>query len=219
MPRKKKQQQTVKAEDESKRTRKRRRQTEPLTASTPASPHPAPSQPSSALSASSSAASCSSSSHSAHLVAFPLPPFLSALTPVRLLFHSFLTDEDAARLLRVSRTTATSLLASYTFHQHVFEPISVDEMRRLKALYEAYDMRPTRMCQHRDFAEKSRLVAGGESPFPSSLTSLMLGAQYQPVDSIHPRSPFGSDAHKVHAVQCPWTNSSESEDVRCRRLR
>ena len=46
-------------------------------------------------------------------------PLLDALTPVLPLFHSFLTDDDAAR---TSRTAALALLPVYAFSSHVFEP-------------------------------------------------------------------------------------------------
>ena len=40
---------------------------------------------------------------------------LSLLVPVRSVPHVFLTDEGAARLLRVSFTAATQLLAGFSF--------------------------------------------------------------------------------------------------------
>ena len=102
---------------------------------------------------------------------------LTALTPVRSLLHLFLSDHDAARLLRVSHAVATSLLRSYTFTQHVFEPATVQQMWRLKALCEAYDVRPTRMCVPNEQMKEMQLGQGsGRSPFPSSLTSLLVGS-------------------------------------------
>lgn len=132
----------------------------------------------------------------------PLPPLVSALTPIRLLLHPFLTDVDAIRLLRVSRTTATSLLHSFTFYEHIFEPASVNEMRRMKALYQAYDMRQTRMCLGEALVLKD---VRGESPFPSSLTSLLLGRVSRWSDGrLIPDCIFGPDPSKVDSIQCLW---------------
>ena len=133
---------------------------------------------------------------------------LAALFPIRSLLHLLLTDEDAARLLRVGRTVATSLLSGYTFHQHVFEPASVQEMRRLKALCEAYDVRPTRMCVPvAGIAEMGREAGSGGSPFPSSLTSLVLGSVAPDEDGhIAPHRMFSLEADRVDSIQCLWTH-------------
>ena len=74
----------------------------------------------------------------------------SSLMPVRSLLLLLLTDKDAAKLLRVSHDVATSLLPGYAFTQHIFRPATVPAMWRLKALYEAYDMRPTRISCPRE---------------------------------------------------------------------
>ena len=147
--------------------------------------------------------------------------FLS-LIPVRTLLHSLLSDDDAARLLRVSRTVATLLLRSYTFTQHVFEPMNMEEIRRLRALYETYDMRPTRMCVHAQM-EVTLEAGNGRSPFPSSVTSLLTGpvpwSALATKGSIHPQCIFGSEAAKADSIQCLWTNPlSESVDAHYQQL-
>ena len=79
-----------------------------------------------------------------------------------MLLHSFLADHDAARLLRVCRTIALALLPGFSFHQHVFEGESQQQMLRMRALYEAYDLRPTRMCRRRSCSRcRWRRAAGG----------------------------------------------------------
>jgi hypothetical protein len=72
-------------------------------------------------------------------------PFIVCLRPIRFFLHPFLADDDAARLLRVSRTTSLALMPGFTFQQHVFVALSQVQMLRMRALYEAYDVRPTRM--------------------------------------------------------------------------
>jgi hypothetical protein len=111
-------------------------------------------------------------------------PLISSLHPVRLLLHAFLTDDDGARLLRVSRTTALSLLAGFTFQQHVFLGDSQLQLQRMTALYEAYDVRPTRMCLSFAASPLTFDHSTGRSPLPSSLQSLVLGPL--------PRAPNGS---------------------------
>ena len=132
---------------------------------------------------------------------------MPSLMPVRSLLHLLLTDEDAARLLRVSRTAATQLLQGYTFTQHVFELPSVEAMWRLKALYAAYDLRPTRMALP-ELVRRAALKGGsGRSPFPSSLTSLLLGPMPRTVEGrVESRCLFGSQAAKVESIQSRWSH-------------
>ena len=134
---------------------------------------------------------------------------LTALVPVRFVFQRCLSDHDAARLLHVSRAVATSLLRSYTFQQlqHVFEPATVQQMWRLKALCKAYDVRPTRMSLPGEVMKQVKLKVGSsQSPFPLSLTSLILGAVVRNEDGhIAPRCMLGSDADKADSIQCLWT--------------
>ena len=131
---------------------------------------------------------------------------LAALTPVRVVFQAFLTDEDAARLWRVSQSVATSLLRSYSFHQHVFEPATVEQMWRLKALCEAYGMRPTRMCLSEQDMEDMGLEEGtGRSPFPSSLTSLVVGLFFREEDCTAP-GIVGPHSERIDFLQCLWTH-------------
>ena len=68
------------------------------------------------------------------------------LKPIATVLHLFLEDDDAARLLRVSHSIARTLLLGYTFDQHVFTGETEAQMRRMKALFAKYDMRPTRMA-------------------------------------------------------------------------
>ena len=105
----------------------------------------------------------------------PDHPLLICLQPIRTVLHRFLSDDDAAYLLRVSRTTALALLPGFTFLQHVFVGQSQQQMLRMRALYEAYDMRPTWMCLSEEVRSLSLEEGSGRSPFPSSLTSLLLG--------------------------------------------
>ena len=145
---------------------------------------------------------------------------LPALVPVRSLLHLLLTDEDAARLLRVGRTVAASLVSGYTFTQHVFEPVDVEAIWRLKALYEAYGMRPTRMCLPSEVKGLSLEAGAGRSPFPSSLTSLLLGLLDRDEDGgVASNGIFGPHSVLTDSIQCLWTHPrSESLDEQCRDL-
>ena len=143
---------------------------------------------------------------------------LSVLSPVRSVLHLLLTDDDAARLLRVSRATATHLLAGYIFTRTVFQPHSVKAMWRLKALYETYDMKPTRMTLPEDVEELMLEEGSGRSPFPSSLTWLRLippaprDSQAVPSTIIIPKAPTVTAGD---TIDCLWTHPSvESEDER-----
>ena len=146
---------------------------------------------------------------------------LAALVPVRVVFQRFLSDHDAARLLRVSRAVATSLLHSFTFQQHVFEPVDVEAMWRLKALCEAYDVRPTRMCVSGKQMKEMQLEQGsGRSPFPSLLSSLLVGSMPSTTDgAMPPRCLFGAEAGRAERIDCPWLHARcEAEDEQQRLM-
>ena len=108
--------------------------------------------------------------------------FTKALFPVRFCLHALLTEEDAARLLRVGRSVAVALLSCFTFH-HPFRPASVEAMLCTLALYERYELRVARMCLP-FFMRELELGSGGRSPLPSTLTSLVLGCVEQPRESL-----------------------------------
>ena len=57
------------------------------------------------------------------------PPLLNALHPILPVFHSFLADADAARLLRTSRTAAMTLLPGYAFTNHIFPRVCTPPWR------------------------------------------------------------------------------------------
>ena len=160
----------------------------------------------------------------------PSPPSrLDILGPVRTLFLPFLADGDAARLLRVGRSTAFALLPGFTFRRHVFQLADMEEVRRMQALHARYDLRPTRL----------RVPAGlrwngsttGPSPFPSSLTALLFAPDAEDLDDA-PERPlpdlFDADYSTVAGTtHCPWTEllclwhseaSAEAEDEAMSRL-
>jgi hypothetical protein len=107
----------------------------------------------------------------------PLQLRLSAvLQPVLLLFHSLLTDSDAARLLRSSRNLALSLLPCYTFTSHVFQPASLASLRRLRDLCTTYSIRITQLCLPSNIKTLPfDLALPHLSPIPPSVTALTLG--------------------------------------------
>ena len=133
---------------------------------------------------------------------------LAVLSPVRRLFQPFLTDDDAARLLRVGRTAALSLLPGFTFRSHVFLPETEGQLWRLKALYGAYDLRVTRLCLPAGFEVRHFT---DRSPFPSSLTALLFAPVTSSSYSFERRCPTynvfddAGDSAVGCAVDCPWT--------------
>ena len=74
-----------------------------------------------------------------------------------------LEDEDAARLLRVSRYTATTLLTGYSFHRHAFLAESASHLRRLTSFYSDYSMSITRMRLAAVFNDPLHDVTTGQS--------------------------------------------------------
>ena len=90
-------------------------------------------------------------------------PTLRSLAPVRSCVQSMLEDEDAARLLRVSRYTATTLLTGYSFHRHAFLAESASHLRRLTSFYSDYSMSITRMRLAAVFNDPLHDVTTGQS--------------------------------------------------------
>ena len=136
--------------------------------------------------------------------------------------HPFLVDEDVARLLRVGHLTALALLPGFTFHQHVFEGDSQQQMLRMRALYEVYNLRPTRMCLLEKLRSLSLEEGSGRSPFPSSLTSLVTGPRENSRLILPQRGTaflLAPMAPLCEAIDCSWTQAGDvwSEED-CERL-
>ena len=102
-------------------------------------------------------------------------PLLDALRPLVPLFHPFLDDADAARLLRTSRTTALALLPGYTFSTHIFQPAYLASLLRLRELCLAYRLRIALLClpNLRDLTFDA--TPPHLSPIPASVTALSFG--------------------------------------------
>ena len=80
-------------------------------------------------------------------------------------------------------------------------------MWRLKALCEAYDLRPTRMCLVGEMRKVAVERSTGRSPFPSSLSCLSFAPIPLSTDAdSQPRGMFGSEAAKVDSIQCLWAH-------------
>ena len=102
---------------------------------------------------------------------------LKALTAVRHLFHSFLTDDDAARLLHTSHTVSLALLNGYTFASHTFQSTTFASLRCLRDLCLRYGMRIHQLAtsQYHDDPSSLSALPGQLSPIPASVLSLSLG--------------------------------------------
>ena len=106
----------------------------------------------------------------------PSHPLLNALSPVLPLLHSFLTDADAARLLRTSRAAALALLPGYTFRSHIFYSDNLVSLRRLRDLGLTYSLRVTQLGLPRTVRELTfDSTPPHLSPIPASITALCLG--------------------------------------------
>ena len=134
----------------------------------------------------------------------PPRPFIAALLPIRPVLQSFLSDEDAMRLLRVSRTTAFALLSGFIFQRHVFQPETPKEMRQMETVYKPYDLRPTRLCLP---MEKRRYVF---NDVPLSLTTLLFAPNY--VEDGKELDGYGVfDSAVGDAIVCPWTRLGQRQ--------
>ena len=139
---------------------------------------------------------------------FVPPPLVDCLFPVRLLLHGLLSDVDAARLLRVSRSSAFALLPGYAFTQHVFQPQDLDQLHRITALYARYGLRVTRLCLPFHFRRLSFDPFTGRSPLPDSLTTLLLGSlPTTETGAVHTQwSIFGPTDWARPTLGGPWLN-------------
>ena len=102
---------------------------------------------------------------------------LDALRPVLSLFHPFLTDADAARLLRTSHTAALALLPGYTFTRHIFQPADLASLRRLRDLSLTYSLRVTQLALPEQMKE---LVFDPTSPGPSPIPPFVTALTFAP---------------------------------------
>lgn len=127
------------------------------------------------------------------VVAYTQPCLLPRLQPVRHCLHQFLSDDDAVRLLRASRSTATPLLSGYAFLDHRFAFHTMAAVKRGTALFNHYRMRILRMSLPACWTHVGQLVdkETGQSLLPASLIALSLGegrgtgaSAWQPQDSM-----------------------------------
>ena len=151
----------------------------------------------------------------------PGPCLLPLLQPVRHCLHGFLSAATAARLMQASRALTVSLLAGYSFVDHVFtyDNQTIADVKRSIALYSRYHMRIVRMSLPRRW-EGEPLLDGesGRSWLPASLEALALG----------PETSDGQRGSLVHAAfESRWLQGhvsgeeNERQDARefIRRIR
>ena len=96
---------------------------------------------------------------------------LHLLLPVRHALHRFLTDEDAARLLRLTSSLGMSLIHGYTISSHVF---IWPQSKIRTALYVTSGARISRVCLQSAFNQPLVDEATGQSLLPSSVENLTL---------------------------------------------
>ena len=134
-------------------------------------------------------------------------PLVAALRPVRTVLQRFLTDSDAARLLRVSRTLTIALLPSFTFRHHPFEPTDTDHLHRLHALLDTYSLRIDRLALPSTLPQLRFDSLTRRSPIPASVTTLLLGPVPRTDDGlIHPHCIVDDaiSAWLPHALTDAW---------------
>ena len=122
-------------------------------------------------------------------------PLLDALRPILPHFHSFLTDDNAARLLRTSRTAAVTLLPSYTFTSHTFKLASLDCLRRLRDLCLTYRLRFTRL----GLRQLPELTFEPNLPHLSPIPPFVTALSFHPTNEYH----VCSEPSLWHVV-APW---------------
>ena len=125
------------------------------------------------------------------------PCLLPCLHPVRLCLHPFLTDEDAARLMRASSSTTLAVLPHYSLTHEVFQFSSARAMKQTLSLYDRYELRVTKLRLGIRFTAPLLDDATGRSRLPASLVSLWIGREWQ-VDSSNPqwRAQAGADSEE-----------------------
>ena len=112
----------------------------------------------------------------------PPSPLLDALTPLLPLFHAFLSDHDAARLLRTPRATALALLPGYAFTGHIFKATSLASLRRLRDLHLTYQLRITQLALSERMRMQNLTLDAAPphlSPISASFIALSLGQALQ----------------------------------------
>ena len=98
----------------------------------------------------------------------------TSLAPVRFAFFDFITEDDAARMVRVSPAFTSAVLGGYAFTEQVFTIRGRGQLRRLVTLYKRYGLSITRMQTTAKF-NASLVDVKGRSLLPSSLIALALG--------------------------------------------
>ena len=132
-------------------------------------------------------------------------PLLDALPPVLSAFHSFLSSDDAVRLLRTSRTAALALLPGYSFTCHTFQPTCLVTLRRLRDLCALYHLRVTQLALPESITELTFDAAPPHlSPIPASVTALSLGPVHSHPRFEHPRWAALSAAASDWQDREPW---------------
>ena len=145
---------------------------------------------------------------------------LDALIPLRQMLQAFLTDGDAARVWRVGRSAAISLLYGFTFTRHLFRFVGdgrrCTALRERVALLERYGLRMTRIQLEGDLGICSLLDgATGRSLLPSSLLALSCGHDEdddawgeellaRPVDDQQLRQRKAWDDLNLHPSSADW---------------
>ena len=105
----------------------------------------------------------------------PFIPLPDALSPILPLFHAFLTDSDAVRLLHTSHSGALVLLPSYTFTSHIFQPPTLSSLRRLRDLCLTYSLCITQLGLPKNVKELTLDPTPPHlSPIPATVTALTL---------------------------------------------
>ena len=141
-------------------------------------------------------------------------PLLS-LTPVRQCLHPFLSDEDAARLMRASRSITETLLSGYAFVDHAFTFYSraLADVKCCIDLYARYHMRIVRMCLPRGWNRPLVDDSTGQSLLPLSLVCLAIGFDCgeENVARSAAYAPLDGSADKRH-VAGTVTDSSGRQD-------
>ena len=137
---------------------------------------------------------------------------LHLVQPACQLVQALLSASDAVQFMRTSHSVSASLLAGYSFTEHVFSFNSGADLKRSLRFYERHDKRIVRLCLPADWNEPLVDTASGRSVLPHSLLALSLGD-----DST--QSQTRSAAHALDSVDSTGAQAEQWERQLAGQLR
>ena len=136
---------------------------------------------------------------------------LPLIQPVRHCLHGFLSAATVTRLMQASRSLTVSLLAGYSFVDHVFtyDNQTAADVKRSIALYTRYRMRIVRMSLPRRWKGEPLVDSeSGQSWLPASVEALALGPEMG--DRQRGSLVYSAYARNTQSQQGTWWHEEDS---------